>query len=64
MAFSIQAVALLKTHTMPRWQSTLFLVGALLVGIPDGLEIINLTASILMAIAFVPYGMQLIAKAR
>jgi hypothetical protein len=28
----------------------------------DGLEIINLSASILMAIAFVPYGIQIIAK--
>jgi len=34
----------------------LFLVGVLLVAIPDGLEIINLTASVLMAIAFIPYG--------
>jgi hypothetical protein len=32
----------------------------LLVAIPDGLEIINLTASVLMAIAFIPYGIQLI----
>jgi hypothetical protein len=35
----------------------------LLVSIPDGLEIINLSASVLMAIAFVPYGIQIIAKA-
>jgi hypothetical protein len=33
------------------------------VGTPDGLEIINLSASILMAIALVPYGIQIIAKA-
>ena len=64
IGFAIQAVALLKTHTLPRWQSTLFLIGALFVAIPDGLEIINLSASILMAIAFVPYGMKLIAQAR
>jgi hypothetical protein len=39
------------------------LIGVLLVGTPDGLEIINLSASILMAIALVPYGIQIIAKA-
>jgi len=63
IGFAIQAIALLKTHTFPRWQSILFLIGVLLVATPDGLEIINLSASILMAIAFVPYGIQIIAKA-
>jgi hypothetical protein len=33
------------------------------VSVPDGLEIINLSASILMAIALVPYGIQIIATA-
>jgi hypothetical protein len=63
IGFAIQAIALLKTNIIPRWQSILFLVGVLLVGTPDGLEIINLSASIMMAIAFVPYGIQIIAKA-
>jgi hypothetical protein len=63
IGFAIQAIALLKTNTFPRWQSILFLIGALLVATPDGLEIINLIASILMAIAFVPYGIHIIAKA-
>lgn len=57
--FALQAVALLWTRTLPRWQSLLFLTGVLLVGTPDGVEIVNLTASILMAIAFVPYGLGL-----
>jgi hypothetical protein len=61
--FAIQAIALLKTHSLPGWQSILFLIGVLLVGTPDGLEIINLTASVLMAIAFVPYGIQIIIGA-
>jgi len=63
IGFAIQTIALLKTNIIPSWQSLLFLIGVLLVGTPDGLEIINLSASILMAIAFVPYGIQLIAKA-
>jgi hypothetical protein len=60
---AIQAVGLLQVGALPRWQSALFLIGVLLVGIPDGLEIVNLSASILMAIAMVPYGIQLIATA-
>ncbi len=63
IGFAIQAIALLKTQVIPRWQSLLFLIGVLLVATPDGLEIINLSASILMAIACVPYGIQIIAKA-
>ena len=63
IGFAIQAIGLLTTHTIPGWQSLLFLIGVLLVAIPDGLEIINLSASIMMAIAFVPYGIQIIAKA-
>lgn len=61
--FAIQAIALLKTHTLSTWQSILFLIGVLLVGTPDGLEIINLSASILMAVALVPYGIQIITAA-
>ena len=63
LGFTIQAIALLKTNSFPRWQSILFLIGVLLVGTPDGLEIINLSASILMAIALVPYGVRIIRGA-
>jgi hypothetical protein len=63
IGFAIQAVALFRTNTIPRWQSILFLIGVLLVGIPDGLEILNLSASILMAIALIPYGIQTIREA-
>jgi len=60
--FAIQAFALLKTQAFPRWQSILFIIGVLLVGAPDGLELINLTASIFMAIALIPYGVKLIVN--
>ena len=62
IGFAIQTIALLKTRSIPRWQGALFLIGVLLVGFPDGAEIVNLTASILMAVALVPYGMQLVAN--
>ena len=61
IGFAILAIALLKTRALPRWQSALFLAGVLFVGFPDGAEIINLTASILMAAALIPYGVRLLA---
>jgi hypothetical protein len=61
--FAIQAVGLLQASALPAWQTTLFLIGVLLVATPDGLEIINLSASILMTTALIPYGIQLIATA-
>jgi hypothetical protein len=63
VGFAIQAVGLLQINALPRWQSVLFLIGVLLVGTPDGMEIINLSASILMATAMIPYGIHLIAIA-
>ncbi len=63
VGFAILAVGLLQVNALPRWQSALFLIGVLLVAIPDGMEIINLSASMLMAISMVPYGIQLIANA-
>jgi hypothetical protein len=63
VGFAIQAVGLLQSDALPRWQSILFLIGVLLVGTPDGMEIINLSASILMATALIPYGIHLIAIA-
>jgi hypothetical protein len=59
---AIQAIALIRAKAIPRWQSILFLIGVLFVGTSDGVEIINLSASILLAVAFVPYGIQMIAK--
>lgn len=63
IGFIIQTIALLKTQAIPRWQGLLFLIGVVLVGTPDGLEIINLLASVLMAMALVPYGIQIIRTA-
>ena len=63
VGFALQTVGLLQVGALPPWQSILFLIGVLLVATPDGLEIVNLSASILMAIALIPYGIQLIATA-
>lgn len=60
IGFAIQAVGLLRSKVIPRWQSALLLIGVLFVATPDGVEIINLSASILLAVAFVPYGIRII----
>lgn len=60
VGFGIQAFALIRTPIIPLWQSLLFLIGVLLVAVPDGVELVNLGAAILLTIAFVPYGIQLI----
>jgi len=59
---AIQTIAMLKHKVLPRWQLGLFLVGVLFVGFPDGAEIINLSAAVLMAVALIPYGARLISK--
>ncbi|MBK7580770.1 MAG: hypothetical protein IPI67_11245 [Myxococcales bacterium] len=61
VGFGMQAAALIKTKLMPRWQSIPFLIGVLLIGTPDGVEIVNLTASVLLTIACVPYGIRLLS---
>jgi hypothetical protein len=61
--FAVQTLGLLQVGALPLWQSILFLIGVLFVATPDGLEIINLTASVLMATALIPYGIRLIAAA-
>jgi len=60
IGFGIQAIALIATRSIPRWQSILFLVGVLFIGTPDGVEIVNLTASVMLTAAFIPYGIQII----
>lgn len=60
IGFGIQAVVLLQSRILPAWQGILFLLGVLFVGTPDGMEIVNLTASVLLAVAFVPYGVRLL----
>jgi hypothetical protein len=60
----VQAIALFKSQALPRWQSALFLVGVLLIATPDGVELVNLTASVMIAVAFVPYGIHLMRTER
>jgi hypothetical protein len=58
----IQIAGMLRAKVLPAWQLVLLLVGVALIGFPDGAEIINLTAAILMAAAMVPYGASLMGR--
>jgi hypothetical protein len=60
LGFLIQTIVLLKSGSITRWQCILFLIGTLFIGTPDGAEILNLSAAILMAIAVIPYGIKLL----
>jgi hypothetical protein len=60
----IQIVAMMKAKSLPKWQLRTMLVGVLLVGFPDGSEIVNLMAAISMAIAMVPYGISLLSRGK
>jgi hypothetical protein len=60
IGFAIQAVGLLREKSIPRVEAVCFLVGVLLVATPDGMEIINLSAAILMGLGLVPSGIRLI----
>jgi hypothetical protein len=64
IGFGIQAAALFREGPLAKWQSLLFLVSVLLIGIPDGVEIVNLTAAVLMSVALIPYGVALTQGAR
>lgn len=60
IGFGIQAVALLRSGGLPRWQALLFLVGVIFIGTPDGAELFNFCAALLMAVALAPYGVSLL----
>jgi hypothetical protein len=63
IGFGIQAVGLIRSKSIGRWPSWLFLLGVLFIATPDGVGIVNLTASILLTIALFPYGFQVIKNA-
>lgn len=59
IGFAIQAVGILREKVLPGYAAGCFLVGVLLVATPDGMEIVNLVAAVLMGIGLIPYGVRL-----
>ena len=60
IGFVIQAIGLLKSKSLATWQCLFFLIGVLFIGFPDGIEIINVIASVFVTIALIPYGLKII----
>lgn len=58
IGFALLAISLLSTNAIPSWQAIILLAGTLLLAAPDGFEIISLLASVLLAVALIPYGLQ------
>jgi hypothetical protein len=58
IGFALLAISLLSTGAFPIWQAIILLCGTLLLAAPDGFEIISLLASVLLAVALIPYGLQ------
>lgn len=58
----IQTVAMLKARVLPPWQLAFLLTGVAFIALPDGAEIINLIAALLMATAMLPLGVRLLNK--
>lgn len=61
LGFGLQAIGLLQSSVIHTWQSILFLIGVVFIAVPDGVEIVNLSASVLIAVSMIPYGIQLIS---
>jgi hypothetical protein len=60
VGLTIQAIGLLATAAIPRWQAAL-LLGIWLLGVPDGMEIVSLVGTILLCVALIPLGIRLIS---
>lgn len=62
IGFVIMGIGLYRTRTLPRWQAGLMIAGSALLLNPD-IEIISVVASVLLALALVPLGVQHLTKA-
>lgn len=60
IGFAIQAIGLLRGRALPLGETVCFLIGVLFVGTPDGMEIINLSAAVLLGFGLLPNGIRLI----
>ena len=60
VGFAVLAIAALASGATSPWVAGLLLAGVLLIGFPDGAEIVNLGAALTMAAGLVPYGLAII----
>lgn len=62
IGFAVLAIAALATGATSAWVAVPLLVGVLLIGFPDGAEIVNLSAAVIMAAGLVPFGLAMILQ--
>lgn len=60
IGFAVLAIAALVTGATSTWVALLLLVGVLFIGVPDGVEIVNLSAALVMSAGLVPYGVSMV----
>ena len=60
IGFAVLAIAALASGATSAWVAVPLLVGVLLIGTPDGAEIVNLAAAVTMAAGLVPFGLAMI----
>jgi len=60
IGFAVLATAALVTGATSAWVAVLLLVGVLFIGVPDGAEIVNLSAALVMSAGLVPYGLSMV----
>jgi hypothetical protein len=60
IGFAVLAVAALVTGATSTSVALLLLVGVLFIGVPDGVEIVNLSAALVMSAGLVPYGVSMV----
>jgi len=58
--FAFLSIAMLSAGAVSGWQAITLLLGSLLLVAPDGFEIISLSASVLLAIALMSLGLQIL----
>jgi hypothetical protein len=59
LGVAVQAIGLIRARQWPTWQAVTLLAGSLLIAAPDGMEIINLTAAVLILVALAPHAIHL-----
>ncbi len=62
IGFAVLAIAALASGATSPWVAVPLLVGVLLIGFPDGAEIVNLAAAVTMAAGLVPFGLAMMLQ--
>jgi hypothetical protein len=60
IGFAVLAIAALISGATSPWLAIPLLLGVLLIGFPDGAEIVNLGAAVLLTVGLVPFGLTMI----